>query len=127
MKYIKKTTSKEYFIPWLHRRYMAPMWLYRNIFSRHHHPGQTIKRHSTLRIQRVNHLIDHIAIHSILYTQSTEVWKQITHAVNFSQRWNKRDFRAVYEHPHGSVKYLSTDFDHPINNFFNSSITELNC
>lgn len=48
--------------------------------------GATIKRHSTLCIQRVNHLIDHIAIHSI-YSRIQKYENKLHTLWIFSQRW----------------------------------------
>lgn len=52
--------------------------------------GATIKRHSTLCIHRVNHLIDHIAIHSI-YSRIQKYENKLHTLWIFSQRWNKKD------------------------------------
>ena len=59
--------------------------------------GATIKRHSTLCIHRVNHLIDHIAIHSI-YSRIQKYENKLHTLWIFSQRWNKKDSSGEHKY-----------------------------
>lgn len=59
--------------------------------------GATIKRHSTLCIHRVNHLIDHIAIHSI-YSRIQKYENKLHTLWIFSQRWNIKDSSGEHKY-----------------------------